>query len=195
MLTDSSDLQLVQRIQKAARGESDSDESAAVAELVNRHTGIYINVVKKYSCYPDFVARANVDDLKDEKFLNIYQFALKYDGSREMKFGSYVGKMTGYMCANLLRRGDESVQFNENIAPSNLTSVTETADRESSIETTLEQVNESDDTLFKKIFSLRFCGNKPLSWRSIGRELGMSHEGCRKIYERHIGSVREYLNS
>lgn len=191
MLTDSSDLQLVQRIQKAARGESDSDESAAVAELVNRHTGIYINVVKKYSCYPDFVARANVDDLKDEKFLNIYQFALKYDGSREMKFGSYVGKMTKHMCQNLITRGDESVQFNEYVAPSNETSMVEHTNHDSDIEEINLGAAKVDDPTFREIFKLRFGGQKPLSWRAIGEAVGMTHEGARKVFNRYIDQVRE----
>ncbi len=186
MLTDSSDIQLIEQIKV-------NNDSQAVTELVNRHTGIYINVVKKYSCYPDFLARVNVDDIKDEKFFNIYKWALNYDGSKEMRFGSYVGKMAGYMCANLLRRNDESIQFNEAIAPSNDTSAVEQTNHDSDIEEINLSAEGVSDPTFREIFKLRFGGQKPLGWRAIGEALNMSHEGARKVFNRYIDQVREGL--
>jgi len=189
-----SDITLINQI------KTDND-SAAVTELVNRHTGIYVNVVKKYSCYPDFVARANVTDLRDEKFFNIYQWALKYDPTRAtesgkpMQFGSYVGEMTKYLCQSLLYRGQESIALNEDIAPTNDTGITEQSGRDLAIEEIKNEVNEVESDLFKRIFNARFCGQKPQSWRKVGEAVNMSHEGARRVFERHIGAVREHLST
>lgn len=170
------------------------NDSAAVTELVNRHTGMYINVVKKYSCYPDFLARANVDDLKDEKFYNIYQWALKFDPKHEMKFGSYVGQMTKYLCQGFIQRGKASVEFNEYSSPTNDTGVVEASDRHATLEEIDSAVSHSESELFKKIFQARFSGQKPLSWRKIAAIVGLSHEGARKIYEKNIGTVRKTMS-
>jgi DNA-directed RNA polymerase sigma subunit (sigma70/sigma32) len=152
-------------------------------------------MVRKYAAYPDFNKKVDVNDVLEDKAYNIYQFALKYDPSRGMKFGTYVAESTKHLCQNLIYRGTESVQFNEEVAPTNDTSVTETAERDSSIEVALEQVKGSDSAAFRKIFKLRFMGQKPKSWRQIGAALGMSHEGARKTYEKHIGAVKEYLQT
>lgn len=179
----------------------EKQDSAAISELVNRHTGIYVDVVNRYSSNSYFRARGNVDDIKEDKFFNIYKWALKYDPSRPtesgkpMQFGTYVGDMTDYLCRNIMHRGTASVTFNEDTAPTNDTSVTDTAEKDSNIETILEQVKGSDSEMFKKIFKLRFCGKKPLSWRAIASRVDMSHEGVRKVYNKHIGAVREYLKT
>lgn len=170
-------------------------DSAALTQLIDLHTGIYVNTVKSYSSYPDFRNKIEAQDLLEDKAYNIYQFALKFDPSRGMQFGSYVGDRTKNLCQNLISRAPGNVEFNEVVAPTNDTPVVETAEKDSSIETILEQVQGSDSELFKRIFKLRYCGRKPKSWRAIGKEINMSHEGCRKVYEKHIGAVKEYLKT
>lgn len=173
----------------------DKQDSTALEQLVNLHTGIYINMVRKYATYPDFTNKVDPKDVIEDKAYNIYQFALKFDASRGMQFGTYVGEQTKFLCQGILHRGTESVQFNEATAPNNDTSVTDTAERDSSIEAALEQVQGSDSATFKKIVRLRFLGESPLSWRNIAKKVGLSHEGCRKIYEKHMPAIKEYLKT
>lgn len=173
----------------------DKQDSSAITQLVEMHTGIYVNMVRKYATYADFNKKVDVKDILEDKAYNIYQFALKFDPSRGMKFGTYVAESTKYMCQGILHRGTESIQFNEEVAPNNDTSVTDIAEKDSSIEEALNQVKGSDSATFRKIFKLRFMGQKPLSWRIIASKIGMSHEGARKVYEKHIGAVKEYLQT
>lgn len=173
----------------------ETQDSAALTQLIDLHTGIYVNMVKKYACYPDFRNKVDVQDVIEDKAYNIYQFALKYDPARGMTFGSYVGDSIKHICQNVITRSAQSVEFNEDIAPTNDTSVTDTAEKDSSIEVILDQVKGSDSAKFREIFKLRYCGQKPRSWRAISKLVGLSHEGCRKVYEKHIGAIKEHLKT
>lgn len=179
-----SDIQLINQIKE-------SHDSQAVIELVNRHTGIYINAIKAYSVYPDFTNRANLADLKDERVTNIYQWALSYDPTRGMKFGSYVGKMAKHMCQNIIYRDKESTPLDDSMIASNEIEAEEQISRDLAIEEIQDEVCHSEDDRFRQIFALRH-GENPLSWRKIGAMLHMTHEGARKLYMKHIGSIKEH---
>lgn len=179
-----SDIQLINQIKK-------QHDSSAALELVNRHTGIYVDIINQYSTVSDFRNKTNVDDLREDKFFNIYQWALKYDPNRGMQFGSYVGEMTKYLCKGIVSNGVQSFELNEEISPSNDTSTIETAERDSVFEEVKREVKETDDPTFKKIFALRF-GDKPKSWREIGEIVGLTHEGARKVYLKHFGQIKEH---
>lgn len=172
----------------------ETNDSAAITELVNRHTGIYVSSIQKYTIYPDFTNRVNVDDLKDEKATRIYEWATKnYDPNRGMKFSTFVGEMTTYMCKNLLRRGTESVKLDENGAASNETEMHEKLEHHSELEAVRLRAMQVPDPKFRRIFQLRFDGNKVRSWREIGRVLQMSHEAVRRIFNRHLPLLQKNL--
>lgn len=180
-----SDIYLIDRIKQ-------KHDSEAVLELVNRHTGVYINTIKSYSVYPDFIKRANLADLREERTVNIYQWALSYDPNRGMKFGSYVGDMTKHMCQNIIYRVKESTEFDETQIGSNEVGTGEHAARELAVEEIEHEVAESESDIFKRIFGLRH-GAQCLSWRKIAAIVGMTHEGARKVYMKHIGAVKEHV--
>ncbi len=173
----------------------ETQDSSALSQLIDLHTGVYVSVVNQYASRSDMRSKVDVQDVIDDKAYNIYQFALRFDTSKGMTFGSYVGDRTKNLCQNIVYRGAQSVEFNEEIAPSNDTSVIDTAEKDSSIETILAQVKGSDSEAFKEIFKLRYCGQRPKSWRQIAPLVGMSYEGCRKLYNKHIGAVREHLKT
>jgi len=106
-----------------------------------------------------------------------------------------VGDRVRNLCQAVIYREPLSAEFNEDIAPSNDTAAMATIEKDSSIETILEQVKGSDSAKFREIFKLRYCGQRPKSWRQIGPLVGMSYEGCRKLYEKHIGAIKEHLKT
>lgn len=187
------DLELINRI------KNDHD-SAATLSLVHAHTGIYMSVIRQYEGYSDFRARANVKDLQEDKFINIYNWALKYDPNRPtesgkpMQFGSYVGEMTKYLCKSVISRGSESVELNEDTAPTNDTEVMDTVEKDSIVDTVLAEVSQSDSKKFRRIFKLRY-GNPPMSWREISRKVGMTHEGARKHFNKYMNLIKEHARS
>ena len=188
------DLELISRI------KNDHD-SKATLDLVHAHTGIYMSVLREYQASSSyFRARANVKDLQDDKFINIYNWALKYDPARPtesgkpMQFGSYVGERTKWLCQSIISRGTESVELNEEIAPSNETEVMETVEKDSVVDTVLAEVSKSDSRKFRRIFKLRY-GNPPMSWREISRKVNMTHEGARKLFNKHMNLIKEHARA
>lgn len=173
-----SDLELINRIKEKADNE-------ATMELINRHSGIYFDTISQYSFSP----KIQVPELRDDRTYNIFSWALKYEPAREVKFSSYVGKMTRYMCLNLINRGAESVELED-------TPNTDTDTQDSTrmdVEEIRQEAAKIDDKIFWRIFKLRFDPKRPRSWREVGSHLRMSHEGARKHFMKHIGLVKEHM--
>ena len=163
-------------------------DSVATLELINRHSGVYIDVISQYSFSP----KVQMPELKDDRAYNIYSWALKFDPAREVKFDTYVGRMTEYMCLNLMNRTNESVEL-EDSTPNTDMDTQGSADRHTDIAEINDEVEKVNDKLFWEIFKLRFDGKRPRSWRQIGRRVRLSHEGARKHFIKCIGSVKEQL--
>ena len=85
------DFQLVENIKKNKKTED------SLQELIGRHTGIYLDIVNKYTQNGNLT---NKLDLIDEKDYNIYQAALKYEGDRGTKFPTFLGNETKWICLN-----------------------------------------------------------------------------------------------
>ena len=85
------DVQLVENI----KNEKDVDD--CLQELIERHTGIYLDIVNKYTQHTN---TSNKLDLIDEKDYNIYQAALKYQDDRGTTFPRFLGNETKWICLN-----------------------------------------------------------------------------------------------
>lgn len=177
------DLELITRVK-------DGNDSTAMKELIERHTGIYMNMVSSLSS-----PQIPLTEVKDDKYFNIYQFALRFDPTRHMQFGSYVGDMTRYMCLNVLNRAPKNMTFNEEVAPTNDTEIGETVDKHDDMAELKERAKRVDDPKFYKVFCLRFSGRRVQSWRSVAKTMKMSQEGVRKLFNRHIYKLREYVRT
>jgi hypothetical protein len=180
------DLELIKRVK-------DTNDSAALVELVNMHSGIYVDTVNRFSCMPGFANKVNTNDLKDDRMFDIFSWAGKYDPTRGMKFGTYVGEMIAYKCQNLLNRAPESFQFKEEIAPNNETPSADTARKDIALNEIREEVAHIGTPLFRRIFGLRF-GAQPKSWREIAEIVGMTHEGVRKHFNKYLPQVKHNLS-
>jgi hypothetical protein len=170
-------------------------DSHAVTELVHRHTGAYISIINQYEAYPDFRARVNIPDLKEDKFFSIYSCALSYDPNRGMQFGTYVAEMTKFKCSTLIKRGKDNVELDEMTLPPSTDNVTLTAEKDSALEVALDEVKHTKDPVFRKIFKMRHGGKKTKTWRAIGEAVGLTHEGARKVYAKHMGLIKERARS
>lgn len=182
-----SDLDLINKIKKER-------DSKAVTELVNRHTGIYMNIVDEYSSRVAFRHKANIPDLKEDNYINIYQWALKYDPSRGMQFGSYVGNMTKYMCKTIISRGVENVEVDEKNLVNEDEDTIKQIENDSSLHDVIDEVENCGDPKFKKIFKMRY-GNKPMSWREISKHVDMTHEGARKFFNKNMNLIKQHATT
>ncbi len=175
------DSELIKRIK-------DHSDSAATLELINRHSGVYIDVINQYTFSP----KIQMPELIDNRMSNIYDYIRSYDPTRETQFGSYVGKMTRWMCLNIMNRDNESVEMDVN-TPNTDMDTQGSAERHADLAEIRSEAKKVDDPLFWKIFKLRFDGKKPRSWRQVGAKANLSHEGARKCFLKHIGVVKEHM--
>jgi len=161
-----------------------NNDSTALVELVERHTGIYQTVINRFSALPKIPA----SDLREDKAFNIYSWALKYDPARNMKFGTYVGNEARFMCLNLLNRTKESVEYQPDIEiDENAIEITSQAEDHDAMDMLEDRAKSVKDPRFVTIFNLKH--RRGLSWREIGKEMGMSHEGARKIFNEYVGQL------
>jgi hypothetical protein len=176
-----SDSELISRIKEQA-------DNAATLELINRHSGVYIDVINQYAFSP----KIQMPELKDDRMFNIFSWIKTFDPTKETQFGSYVGKKTRWMCLNIINRDAESVEMDVN-SPNTDMDTQGAAEMHSDAAEVSAETAKIDDPVFWRIFKLRFDGKRPKSWRSIGEQINLSHEGARKHFLKHIGAVREQL--
>lgn len=171
------DLDLINKVKN-------ENDSGALVELVNRHTGLYIKIVDKYS-YP---AALDKNDMIDNKLYNIYQYALDYDPTKNMKFPVYLGQRLKWDCYHVVMNAIQS----EEIKPEMITEEINLSD-EDTVKFIVENTTEITDKRFFDIFKLRHLVDKPWTWKRIGKKIGMTHEGARKVYLHNIEFLRRRL--
>jgi DNA-directed RNA polymerase sigma subunit (sigma70/sigma32) len=193
-------------------------DSHALVELVNRHSGIYFTVVNRYaSAYPGVI---KARDLDDEKLFNLYQFICAYDPTRGTKLSTYIGDRTDYMCKVMLRKESHNPIASGPYATTGAApletdddtfrttnggyvtledespGVVDLANEDISLDAVRAAAQEvCSDKRFDLILKWRHFApdHDTLSWRSIGQRLGLSHEGARQIYLDNLALVKARL--
>jgi RNA polymerase sigma factor (sigma-70 family) len=164
----------------------------SLSELVERNSGIFINMVNQYM--KDSVKYEVIND----KEYYIYQAALKYDDSRNTKFSTYLGSETKWMCLNdynkKKKRKEVAIDFLENVGDEgdHFDQVIE-YDTKSKI---LELASNHPDKRVYKIFELRYNEgnrNKLMPWSKICKKVGLSVQGCINIHEQALNKIKQEL--
>lgn len=183
-----SDIELINRVKD--ENAEQTLRNQALTELTNRHSGIYVKIAHQYAGFSD---KVDVNELKDDKQYNMYQWIIKYDADRNMKVGTFIGEMTKYLCLNYINKTPDKMSIEDTQEPS-VAATFEVPTTEQEIET-LEQRTNISSPEFWSIFRARHSGEKPKTWRTIGREMGMTYEWARQIYYRHIPKVQHKINT
>ncbi len=199
-----------------ARVKTDRDSAALVA-LVNRHTGIYFSVVNRYAAaYPSVI---KTHDMDDEKLFHLDAFICAYDPTRGTKLSTYIRDRTDYLCKGVLKRDARNpLSFasytasgqapldtsDDTFSTSNGGEVTlqdESATARvtdaANLDIAIEDIRRAAgvvcaDHRFIQILEYRHLGTQT-SWRAIAEKVGVSHEGCRKIYFHNLELVKSHL--
>tara|TARA_B100000427_G_scaffold292083_1_gene269247 strand:+ start:134 stop:721 length:588 start_codon:yes stop_codon:yes gene_type:complete len=179
------DVQLVENI----KNEKNVDDS--LQELIQRHTGIYLDIVNKYTQYAN---TSNKLDLIDEKDYNIYQTALKYKSNKGTKFPTFLGNETKWICLNKQNKikKEKKVSF-EDISEVELAQQDDGDQEKLEVfKKTIELAKQHQDKRVEKIFEMRYIigeKNKVMPWKKISKELNMSIQGCINI---HNSAIEEF---
>ena len=174
------DLQLVDNIKKDTKTED------CLQELIGRHTGIYLDIVNKYTLNGNATNRL---DLIDEKDYNIYQAALKYEGDRGTKFPTFLGNETKWICLNKFNKRKRDPQLSiDDVKESDMLQTKKEKVKKEDLEIFSEAIKLSKshkDKRVEKIFEMRYITgekNKVMPWKKISEELNMSIQGCINIH-------------
>ena len=174
------DFQLVENIKKNKKTED------SLQELIGRHTGIYLNIVNKYTQNGNLT---NKLDLIDEKDYNIYQAALKYKSDRGTKFPTFLGNETKWICLNKYNKKKKEPQISiDDIREIDILSTKNEKINKEDFEVFSEAIKfskEHKDKRVEKIFEMRYITgekNKVMPWKKISEELDMSIQGCINIH-------------
>ena len=174
------DLQLVDNIKKDTKTED------CLQELIGRHTGIYLDIVNKYTLNGNATNRL---DLIDEKDYNIYQAALKYEGNRGTKFPTFLGNETKWICLNKFNKRKRDPQLSiDDVKESDILHPKKEKIKKEDLEVFSEAIKLSKvhkDKRVEKIFEMRYITgekNKVMPWKKISEELNMSIQGCINIH-------------
>ena len=178
------DLQLVENIKKNTKTQD------SLQELIGRHTGIYLDIVNKYTQNGNLT---NKLDLIDEKDYNIYQAALKYKSDKGTKFPTFLGNETKWICLNKFNKRKKDPQINiDDVKEVDILNIKKEKIKQEDMEVFSEAIKFSKDHKDKrveKIFEMRYITgekNKVMPWKKISEELNMSIQGCINIHNSAI---------
>ena len=178
------DFQLVENIKTNKKAET------SLQELIGRHTGIYLDIVNKYTQNGN---TTNKLDLIAEKDYNIYQAALKYKSDRGTKFPTFLGNETKWICLNKYNKKKKEPQLSiEDIKEADILNTKNEKIKKEDLEVFTEAIKFSKkhkDKRVEKIFEMRYITgekNKVMPWKKISEELDMSIQGCINIHNSAI---------
>lgn len=167
----------------------------AISELINRHSGIYTEMVCKF-----LSGSKNISDRETalaDKDYAIYDAALNFDPERKAKFCTYLANKTKWMCLKILDKSKkrpsidiDDFSFQEEISVSDF--LPDISKKEAS-ENFKKFLEKEKDERFGKLFDIRYnsCNNKVTPWRVVAEELGMSIQGVINLHDRFIEKLKE----
>ena len=158
-----------------------SGDSLCFKEIVNRHSGIYLQMVHSYA--PRETAIDNFYDLLDSKDSHIYDAVRNYDEHRNIKFSTYLGNHTRWLCLNSSNK-KRHLPMEDHFDCAFETQETKEKTDQSILNEIFSQLDAFEDKRIEKIFRIRYLNkNKKLTpWRKIAKELDLSIQGCINIH-------------
>lgn len=168
------DLQLIGEIKN-------SGDSLCFKEIVNRHSGIYLQMVHSYA--PRETAIDNFYDLIDSKDSHIYDAVQNYDENRNIKFSTYLGNHTRWLCLNSSNKR-RHLPMEENFDCAFETQEPKEKADQDILKDIFNQLENFEDKRVEKIFRMRYLSQKKklTPWRKIAKELDLSIQGCINIH-------------
>ncbi len=190
-----SDIELVENIKK----DICTDES--LQELINRHSGIYLDIVHSYM--RNCPAPELRQDIVDDKEMTIYNSALKYDENRGAKFSTYLGNEAKWKClnaANKNKKNNKFVEMTDRLYDEEKQKSSQHNDQylleEEVLDSFSDHLDEMPDKRIKKIFKLRYSGNRKLTpWRKISEKMNLSIQGCINIHNSALEKIAKNLKN
>lgn len=168
-------------------------------ELVNRHSGIYIDVVNRYTVSTPSNLHSMKEDLIEDRMLYIYKAALRFDESRNTKFSTFLGNEARWICLNQFNRNKSR---KENTPLDTLLNVIHSVDEEKVLtdKDILDKIfsitKKTEDKRVHKIFKSRYkngAKNKLNPWNVVSRDVNLSIQGTINLHNKTIDTIQKIL--
>jgi DNA-directed RNA polymerase specialized sigma subunit len=179
-----SDLKLTKLVQE------DSDDEA-LKELVVRHSGIYMDMLKAYGAKS--FNNNQLDDFIKQKDSVIYEAALDYNPERA-KFSTFLANKTKYMCLSertKFQKLSREVSYDDMDWGQSDTALTpdESCVHSETINKIMDMIESYHDQRVTKIFHLRYFGSegrKMLPWKEVAKHVSLSAQSCINIHNKTL---------
>jgi hypothetical protein len=187
-----SDTQLTEKVKEFG-------DEVALIELISRHSGIYVNMVRKFGSKS--LSYTQMGQILDEKDYNIYEAALDYDESRA-KFSTHIANKAKYICLTEKTKNKKNSSINYDYVdffietPDNTPE--ETCIYEETLNRILNMISDHEDERVRLIFNERYFGgesNKLKPWNKVAEKTNLSHQGCINIHNRTIENFRKKVSN
>tara|TARA_E500000178_G_scaffold351569_2_gene412962 strand:- start:549 stop:1139 length:591 start_codon:yes stop_codon:yes gene_type:complete len=194
------DIQLINNVKKTKDEES-------LKELIERHSGIYVEMVNKY--LPNSIEGVNKNDVLEDKDFCIYDAAIKFDQSKKAKFSTYIGNLARWKCLNIYNKktkfpqesifGDSSYHETSEEAYNRKNNIFCNSDmivseEQEEIKNIFKIIEKCEDKRAKKIFKMRYQNGRKLTpWKKIAKKLDLSIQGCINIHNKHLTEIKKYV--
>jgi len=194
MLPNNSDKELTDNL------KLDINTEASLQELINRHSGIFLDIVTSY--VPKNSATGCREDLINDLEYYIYNAGLKYDHTKNTKFSTFLGNEAKWACLNqynknkkyLITDTDEGRFLYESSLPNTERPFVD----EKILLKIFNIIEHHPDKRVQRIFQLRYIDpqyNKLTPWKVVSRALDMSIQGCINIHNSAIKVIRKELKN
>jgi len=178
----------------------DENDETALNELISRHSGIYVDMLKKFGF--KCLSQIQIQDIMSDKDYVIYRAALEYDPSKA-KFSTHLANKAKYMCLtqktknknNRFSTNFDEVQFyqkDKSLTPD------ESCKTNDSFIRILNLINKHKDQRIKIIFHERyFCGKrgKLKPWKDVAKKISLSPQGCINIHDKAIKELSHKIDN
>ena len=192
MLDQCSDLDLVDNL------KSNINIEDSLHELINRHSGIFYGMVNSYaSCFKNTHYTTEIKD--DIEFL-FYRTCLRYKKEKGTKFSTFLANETKYHCLNSYNKNKKYYLPQEKEIPSiefEKVNSKEMVIDPNTVEKIFSILNSHPDKRVMKIFKMRYLDpnyNKLTPWRTVGKKMNLSIQGCINIHNQALPYIRKHLS-
>ena len=186
-----SDLSLINKIKE-------ENDGGCLEELINRHSGIYIYIVDKYTKNKN--SCLNRDFILDDKDYTIYQSALSYKEDKNSKFSTFLANQTKWKCLNAINSIKNKPTTNIEDAYGDICDVEDSHQilcRMEAFDCFNDMLKKENDPRVKKIIDIRYntTNNRLIPWRVVSKELDLSIKGCINIHNKFINKVKQQFDN
>jgi len=171
------------------------DCSNAMTEIINRHSGIFIEMVNYF--VPVDSPYCDRRELIEDKKFYIYKALMKYDKTKGTKFSTHLGNEAKWLCLNIYNKNknklmlpSSDIQYDKELTENPHAKSIE----QESLKRVVEIIKDYPDDRVNKIFTMRYIDgdkNRVMPWKTISKELNMSIQGCINIHNQAIKNIQK----